>query len=97
MRNERWKLIAYPKIGHLQLFDLQTDPYETTSLIDRSEHAAHVARLQKLMQQWQARVGDSLKLPTQNKAPEKLNLTWRKRVPDQWQPEWIVKKYFDAA
>ena len=42
VRDERWKLIAYPKIGHLQLFDLQTDPHETTNLIDRPENAAHV-------------------------------------------------------
>jgi arylsulfatase A-like enzyme len=96
VRDERWKLIAYPKIGHLQLFDLQTDPYETTNLIDHPEYAAHVARLQKLMRQWQTKVGDTLKVPAQNTAPEKLDLTGRKRVPDQWQPDWIVKKYFDA-
>ena len=69
VRDERWKLIAYPKIGHLQLFDLQTDPHETTNLIDRPENAAHVARLQKLMKQWQAKVGDTLELPTTNKTP----------------------------
>ena len=37
VRDERWKLICYPKIGHMQLFDLQTDPDETTNLIDRPE------------------------------------------------------------
>src|SRR5262245_9689760 len=30
VRDERWKLIVYPKISHLQLFDLQTDPQEMT-------------------------------------------------------------------
>jgi len=25
---------------------------------------------------------------------EKIDLTGRTRTPDQWQPEWIVKKYF---
>ncbi len=97
VRDERWKLIAYPKIGHLQLFDLQNDPHEMTNLIDRPEHAAHVARLQTLMKQWQAMVGDTLELPTENKPPEKVDLTGRERKPDQWQPEWIVKKYFEAA
>ena len=48
------------------------------------------------MKQWQAKVGDTLELPTENKAPEAVDLTGRKRVPDQWQPDWIVKKYFDA-
>ena len=49
------------------------------------------------MRQWQAKVGDTLELPTENKPPEKVDLTGRKREPDQWQPEWIVKKYFEAA
>jgi arylsulfatase A-like enzyme len=96
VRDDRWKLIAYPKIGHLQLFDLQTDPHETTNLIERPEHAAHIARLLKLMKEWQARVDDTLAVPTANVAPEQVDLTGQPRVPDQWQPDWIVKKYFQA-
>ncbi|MEN6575006.1 MAG: sulfatase-like hydrolase/transferase [Phycisphaerales bacterium] len=95
VRDERWKLICYPKISHMQLFDLQSDPDETTNLIDRAEYAEHVHRLLTRMKQWQAKVGDTVELPTQNKAPEPVDLTGRKRVPDQWQPDWIVKKYFD--
>lgn len=94
VRDERWKLIAYPKIGHLQLFDLQADPNETTNLIDHPESAAHVVRLQALMDEWQTKVGDTLELPKTNKSPPKVDLTGRARVPDQWQPDWIVKKYF---
>jgi arylsulfatase A-like enzyme len=96
VRDERWKLIAYPKIGHLQLFDLQADPHERVNLIDRPEHAPHVARLRKLMGEWQAKVGDSLAIPESNRAPETVDLTGRPRNPDQWQPEWIVRKYFQA-
>ena len=94
VRDERWKLIAYPKIGHLQLFDLQTDPYELKNLIARPENKQHVARLQGLMKQWQTRVGDTVAIPTENKQPEKIDLTGQKRKPDQWQPDWIIKKYF---
>jgi len=97
VRDERWKLVAYPKIGHLQLFDLQTDPHETVNLIDRLDHAPRVARLQALMRQWQAKVGDTLEIPTHSKPPPSIDLTGRKRTPDQWQPEWIVKKYFAPA
>ncbi len=85
VRDEHWKLIAYPKIGHLQLFDLQNDPHETTNLIARPENAPHVQRLMKLMKQWQTRVGDTLVLPTENKPPPKIDLTGQKRQPDQWQ------------
>jgi arylsulfatase A-like enzyme len=96
VRDDRWKLIAYPKIGHLQLFDLDRDPHETTNLIDRPEHAAHLARLQRLMTTWQVKVGDTLELPATNTTPATVDLTGRPRVPDAWQPEWIVKKYFEA-
>jgi arylsulfatase A-like enzyme len=94
VRDERWKLIAYPKIRHLQLFDLQSDPNEMSNLIDRPEHSAHVSRLHQLMKDWQKKVGDTLPVPTGNTPPEKIDLTGRKRIPDQWQPDWIVKKYF---
>jgi len=96
VRDERWKLIVYPKISHLQLFDLKNDPHETANLVDRPESARHVARLLALMKQWQARVGDGVEVPTRNKTPEKVDLTGRKREPDPWQPDWIRKKYFAA-
>ena len=96
VRDDRWKLICYPKIGHMQLFDLQSDPDERTNRIDHPECAQHVQRLLKLLRAWQAKVGDTLQLPTENQPPEKVDLTGRPREPDPWQPEWIRKKYFDA-
>jgi len=96
VRDRRWKLICYPRISHMQLFDLQNDPEERVNLIDHVEYAGHVERLRTLMRQWQARVGDTLELPAGNKPPGPYDLTGRKRVPDRWQPDWIVKKYFDA-
>jgi arylsulfatase A-like enzyme len=97
VRDEQWKLIAYPAIGYRQLFDLETDPLETTNVIGRPTNAPHVQRLQALMRQWQSRVGDTLELPTTDQTPPVPDLTGRKRTPDQWQPEWIVKKYFAQA
>jgi arylsulfatase A-like enzyme len=96
VRDEQWKLIAYPKIGHVELFDLKNDPGETTNLIDRPEHAGQVQRLRALMRQWQQRVDDKLIIPDENRPPEKVDLTGHPREPDQWQPEWIRKKYFAA-
>ena len=97
VRDERWKLIAYPKIGHLQLFDLRNDPHETTNLIGRPRSGEHVARLMTLMKQWQARVGDTVELPAENRQPPPVDLTGLPRKPDQWQPDWIVKKYFGGS
>lgn len=97
VRDERWKLIAYPRIGYLQLFDLKNDPYEKTNLAGRPDAAPHLARLLALMKQWQAKVGDQVEIPSTSRQPEPVDLTGRPRQPDQWQPDWIVKKYFEAA
>jgi arylsulfatase A-like enzyme len=94
VRDERWKLIAYPRLGHLQLFDLRADPHEINNLIDRPEHKGEVARLQALMRTWQTRLGDTATSPDTNTQPPRVDITGMAREADQWQPEWIVKKYF---
>jgi arylsulfatase A-like enzyme len=94
VRDERWKLICYPKLGFSQLFDLETDPHETRSVYDNPAHAAHVTRLRGLMREWQQRVGDKVALPEGQRLPPPIDLTGKPRKTDQWQPEWIVKKYF---
>jgi arylsulfatase A-like enzyme len=94
VRDERWKLIAYPQISHLQLFDLQADPDERTDLAGSPQYAGQIQRLMELMKQWQAKSGDTLEVPSTNKPYPPIDLTGRKRTPDQWQPEWILKKYF---
>lgn len=94
VRDERWKLIVYPKIGHMQLFDLQADPGECHNLIDRPEHAAVVQRLMALMKRWQASVGDTVPWPEKNRPPVLVDLSGRGRKPDRWQPRWIRQKYF---
>jgi arylsulfatase A-like enzyme len=97
VRDERWKLIRYPKLGYSQLFDLQNDPNETTSVYDDPARASDIARLTATMQAWQTKVGDTLALNTGSNPPPKIDLTGKERKTDQWQPEWIVKKYFDPA
>jgi arylsulfatase A-like enzyme len=94
VRDERWKLIRYPKLGYSQLFDLQTDPNETRSVYDDPAHAAHIARLTTAMKFWQQKVGDTLVLNETSTPPPPIDLTGKARKTDQWQPEWIVKKYF---
>ncbi len=94
VRDDRWKLIAYPKIEYLQLFDLQSDPDERHNLARQPEYADELKRLHQLMAKWQADTGDQLKVPMESREPEAVNLTGKPRDPDQWQPEWIVEKYF---
>jgi hypothetical protein len=45
----------------------------------------------RLMKHWQARIGDTLELPTENRQPPGIDLMGQQRKPDQWQPDWIVK------
>ena len=94
VRDERWKLIVYPALGHLQLFDLTADPHEITNLAGRPEHAREVARLRMVMRTWQSRLGDAAGIPETNRTPPAIDLTGLARQPDQWQPDWIVRKYF---
>jgi arylsulfatase A-like enzyme len=94
VRDQRWKLIAYPAIGYLQLFDLRADPFETTNLVDQPARAAELARLQGLMRDWQSRQGDTVAVPSTSTRPAPIDLTGLPRKTDQWQPDWIVQKYF---
>lgn len=95
VRDERWKLIAYPEISHLQLFDLQADPDERRNLIAAPEHRGEVRRLLALMKDWQTRSGDTLEVPTASKPYPPIDLTGRPRKYDPFQPDWVIKKYFE--
>ena len=78
LNDGRWKLIRYPHVDRTQLFDLQTDPYETKDLSALPEHAERIkAMLTKLAAEMKAD-GDndpltaSKILPADWKAPTKL-------------------------
>jgi arylsulfatase A-like enzyme len=52
IRTERWKLIEYPQIQRDQLFDLQTDPYETHDLSRELDHFATMTELRTKLHRW---------------------------------------------
>lgn len=62
VRNERWKLIRYPKADQTQLFDLDNDPHEMRDLAEDPAHATTVEEMTALLYQWQQRLGDDLPL-----------------------------------
>ncbi len=95
VRDGRWKLIRYPKIDHLQLFDLEADPDEMRDLGGEPEQAERIARMTELMRGWQRGLGDDLPLRVADPLPMAIDLSGRERKPDRWQPEWIRKMYFD--
>ena len=95
VRDDRYKLIAYTRINHRQLFDLETDPDELTNLATRPEHSETRKRLARSMTGWRVRQNDrTLVSPPQAMRFDK-DLTGNNREADGHQPEWIKQKYFD--
>jgi arylsulfatase A-like enzyme len=94
VRDDRYKLIRYPAVDHTLLFDLKNDPYELVDLADRPEHAQRVKSMLAQLQTEQNRYGDTAPLTAGKIQP----LTWDyrtiERKPDQWQPEYLIEKYF---
>jgi arylsulfatase A-like enzyme len=60
VRDDRWKLLWFPKLGQFQLFDLKTDPDELTNLAGRKEHAEKLSAMSKLMAAQQEQFGDKI-------------------------------------
>lgn len=75
VRDDRWKIIVYPRINKTQLFDLQADPNEMHDLAKTAEHSAEVSRLTALLRDWQRRLGDSLPLSTTHPQPEAFDFS----------------------
>ena len=58
VRDQRWKLIVYPKVHEIQLFDLRNDPGEMHDLAEDPSRAGERERLVNLLRDWQARLDD---------------------------------------
>jgi arylsulfatase A-like enzyme len=66
VRDDRWKLIRYPRVDRTQLFDLGGDPYETADLAGRPGQAARVRALTALLANELRRCGDAAPLTVPN-------------------------------
>jgi arylsulfatase A-like enzyme len=64
VRTDRWKLILYNVGGNLtiQLFDLQSDPWERSNLAGEEANFAKVRELITLLRGWMKETGDPLDL-----------------------------------
>ncbi len=69
IRDERWKLIRYPRVDRTQLFDLAADPHELHNLADSPAHAATLARLRARLGQEAAQLGDTAPWTSPNVQP----------------------------
>jgi arylsulfatase A-like enzyme len=82
IREDRWKLIAYPQINKVQLFDLQSDPSELVDLTKDPAYAKESARLLALLQAEQTAAGDTLELTSEHPVAEAFDFTKIKPAPN---------------
>jgi arylsulfatase A-like enzyme len=66
VRDDRWKVLVYPRINRTQLFDLANDPFEMKDLSADSSQEAEIKRLTALLEASQRDCGDKLPLKTEN-------------------------------
>ncbi len=71
-----------------------TNPDETRDLAGDPRHAGEIERLTTLMQAWRAKVGDRQPLAAAKPRPREVSFDGYVHQPDQWQPAWIIQKYF---
>jgi arylsulfatase A-like enzyme len=64
VRTDRYKLIRYPHVGEVQLFDLRQDPWEMNDLAEKPRYAQTVKTLDAELHRWMEVTGDELKLDT---------------------------------
>lgn len=64
-----WKFNWSARGAH-ELFDLNRDAGETTNLVGQPEHRERIAEMEKMIEQWQTRTGDSVRLADRRMAPE---------------------------
>jgi hypothetical protein len=63
---------------------------------DQPQHAKRIEELKALILAWEKELGaPEMPLTLANPKPKEVNLNGTMRRPDQWQPAWIRKKYFE--
>ncbi|MCS5490219.1 sulfatase-like hydrolase/transferase [Algoriphagus limi] len=95
IRTDKWKLIRYPERDHTQLFDLEHDPLEINNLAENPNFSEEKSRLISLLQENQKAVGDTVSFTAAVIKPMAYDPDTLKRKPDQWQPEYTLRRYFE--
>jgi arylsulfatase A-like enzyme len=79
VRDDRWKLLVYPQVNKVQLFDLKDDPAETKDLSSGKVFIPEMVRLTELLQDWQKQCGDTQ--PLRSEKPQPLEFDFSKVKP----------------
>jgi arylsulfatase A-like enzyme len=93
IREGDWKLIRYPERDFTQLFNLNSDPDELINLAE--SQTARVNQLRELLEVAQKSAGDTVAWTSEVTLSLEYDHTKIERKPDQWQPEYTLRKYFE--
>lgn len=74
IRTDQWKLIVYPKINRVQLFDVMSDPDELRDLSKDPEQASRVKELLALLAKKQEELGDKAELRSETPKDEAFTI-----------------------
>lgn len=69
VRDDQWKLIVYPQVNKMQLYDLKSDPAETKDLAQEPGHSEEIDRMRTLLEKLQKENGDTQVLRTEHPGP----------------------------
>lgn len=88
LRDDRWKLIRYPKVNVTQLFDLKKDPYELHNLANEAGQKERVAKMLGQISEWQKKLDDKTPLTVASPASPK----WTPPTHAEWEVLTAPKK-----
>lgn len=97
VRTRDWKLIRYPERNYNQLFNLGKDPLEINNLAGLTEYRSKLEEMMNLMKEWRTATDDTVSLTAKTILPMNYDYMKLKQIPDNNQPEYILKKYFSTA
>jgi arylsulfatase A-like enzyme len=97
VRTDEWKMIRYPQRNYTQLFNLKKDPLEINNLANLPEYKAKVEEMMALLLEGYKATDDTATLYPKKFLPLEYDFTKLKQQPDQWQPEYTLKKYFKGT
>lgn len=97
VRTDEWKLIRYPQRNYTQLFNLKLDPLEIDNLADLPEYKSKVDEMDSLLGVWYTFTNDTATMNPKTILPLEYDYKKLKQIPDNLQPEYILKKYFKGA
>jgi len=97
VRTKEWKIIYYPRRNFTQLFNLKKDPLEINNLAADATFQAKKLEMMQLLKELYAANEDTASLKPKTILPLEVDPAKLKQQPDEFQPEYTLKKYFKAV